>query len=77
MSTQGESKNEGKSEAPVNGRPGGRKAQPAYSKRQYAASAVYTHVEKDMIQALLEDERLYTRAELQAIIHSFINQEAK
>ncbi|GEM_PF-3123869 len=54
-----------------------RQAPPAYSKQQYLTSEGYTHLEKDMIEALLEEGRLYTHAELQQIINSFINQEAK
>ncbi|WP_028563042.1 hypothetical protein [Paenibacillus pinihumi] len=48
----------------------------AYTKQQFLASGQYTHLQKDMIKALLQDNKLYTEAEVQQHIEQFMKQEA-
>ncbi|MBJ6360423.1 hypothetical protein ACFOQM_03720 [Paenibacillus sp. GCM10012307] len=48
----------------------------AYTKQQFLASGQHTHLQKDMIKALLQENKLYTEAEVQQQIDQFMKQEA-
>ncbi|WP_342480047.1 hypothetical protein NST07_20570 [Paenibacillus sp. FSL L8-0340] len=49
----------------------------SYTKEQFLGSAKYSHQDKDVFAALLEEERLYTVTEAQQVIEDFKNKEAK
>ncbi|AIQ45618.1 hypothetical protein R70723_06700 [Paenibacillus sp. FSL R7-0273] len=49
----------------------------AYTKRQFLESAKYSYQDKDVLAALLEQEKLYTVAEAQQVIDDFKNKEAE
>lgn len=48
-----------------------------FAKEQFLASAKYSHQDKDVLGALLEDGRLYTASEAQQVIEDFKNKEAE
>ncbi|MEK4854791.1 hypothetical protein NST04_33485 [Paenibacillus sp. FSL H7-0756] len=51
--------------------------QGTFVKEQFLASAKYSHQDKDVLGALLEDGRLYTASEAQQVIEDFKNKEAE
>lgn len=48
-----------------------------FAKEQFLASAKYSHQDKDVLSALLENGRLYTASEAQQVIEDFKNKEAE
>ncbi|MEC0171655.1 hypothetical protein [Paenibacillus graminis] len=49
----------------------------SYTKEQFLGSAKYSYQDKDVLEALLEPEKLYTAAEAQQVIEDFKKKEAK
>lgn len=49
----------------------------SYTKEQFLGSAKYSYQDKDVLAALLEEERLYTVTEAQQVIEDFKNKEAE
>ncbi|NQX68063.1 hypothetical protein HQN90_18220 [Paenibacillus alba] len=56
------SKNEQKSEV----------QEPFYTKEQFLASHKFSGIQKDMLQALIDDGKRYTEKEVVQIIHTFL-----
>lgn len=46
-----------------------------FAKRQFTASKQFTAQQKDVLNALLEDDRLYTVEEVNAILEAFYHKE--
>lgn len=52
------------------------KTKPAYTKQQYLAGESYKE-QRDLIAALLEDDKSYTKAEVKKLIDQYMKKEVK
>ncbi|WP_438497167.1 hypothetical protein [Paenibacillus sp. IHBB 3054] len=49
----------------------------SYTKEQFLGSAKYSYQDKDVLAALLDQDKLYTADEVQQVIDDFKNKEAE
>ena len=54
-----------------------KKAEKAYTKKQFLASGKYSEGRHDLLNALLEDEKTYTPLQVHEIIEGFLKKEEK
>jgi hypothetical protein len=53
------------------------KESPEFTKEQYLCSERFTHKQKDILSALLEDGKAYTTEEVDGMMKAFLEKEVK